>query len=107
MANTNIKTQKRIVRRRRIRARVSGTAAKPRLAVFRSNTTIYAQLIDDVLGVTLVAAKAKDPVACGKDLAAKAKAKGIAKVVFDRGGFIYTGRVKALADSARAGGLEF
>lgn len=107
MSQTNTKILKRKARRNRIRSRVSGTAEIPRLAVFRSNKTIYAQAIDDTTGKTLVSATNKDAATCGKDLATKAKEAGITKVVFDRGGFIYTGRVKVLADNAREGGLQF
>ena len=107
MSQTSAKIQKRAVRRKRIRATVSGTAERPRFSVFRSNTAIYAQLIDDTTGKTLAAANNKDAVKCGKDLATKAKAVGITKVVFDRGGFLYAGRIKALADAAREGGLTF
>ena len=107
---------KRARRHTRIRARISGTAARPRLTVFRSNTTIYAQLIDDVAGKTLCAAsdmkggkgtKTERAASVGTDLAKKAIAAGVTSVVFDRGGFLYAGRVKALADAARAGGLIF
>ena len=103
-------------RHNRIRAKVSGTAETPRLAVFRSARHITAQLIDDTKGVTLAAAndvafKKESKIECaqkvGKDIAAKAKEKKITKVVFDRGGFLYAGRVKALADAAREGGLTF
>ena len=107
----------RIRRHARVRKRVSGTAERPRLAVFRSNKHIYAQLIDDVNGRTLAAAGSvtssgegdKSTVAkrVGGELAAKATAAGIRSVVFDRGGFQYHGRVKALADAAREGGLDF
>ena len=107
----------RIRRHARVRKRVSGTAERPRLAVFRSNKHIYAQLIDDVNGRTLAAAGSvaspgegdKSAVAkrVGGELAAKATAAGIRTVVFDRGGFQYHGRVKALADAAREGGLDF
>ncbi len=103
--------------RARIRSRVTGTAQKPRLSVFRSNRFIYAQLIDDVTGVTLVASssraltekvsKVDSSVLVGKTLAEKALAAGIAEVVFDRGGYLYHGRVKALADGAREAGLKF
>lgn len=103
--------------RARIRGRVTGTAQKPRLSVFRSNKYIYAQLIDDVNGVTLVAAssraltekapKVDSSSLVGKALAEKAMAAGITEVVFDRGGYLYHGRVKALADGAREGGLKF
>lgn len=102
-------------RRKRIRAKISGTASTPRLSVYKSNTTTYAQLIDDVQGVTLAAAsstgikgnKTTSAKTVGQEIAKLAKAKGITKIVFDRGGFIYTGRIKALADGAREGGLEF
>jgi large subunit ribosomal protein L18 len=110
------KNEQRIRRHRRIRAKVSGTAERPRLAIFKSNTYFYAQLIDDVKGTTLAAssdmglkAKTKTERAklAGVELAKAAKAKKIASVVFDRGGFIYTGRVRAFADGAREGGLVF
>ena len=104
----------------RIRHRVHGTEERPRLAVFRSLKHIYAQVIDDRRGHTLAAASSgekKAPVAkggnlagakeIGKLIAERAKAKGITRVVFDRGGYLYHGRVKALADAARAAGLEF
>ncbi len=102
-------------RKKRIRAKISGTSLRPRLAVYKSNAYIYAQLIDDENGVTLAAAssmkakggKTESAKAVGTELAKLAKSKSIAKVVFDRGGFIYTGRVRALADGAREGGLEF
>lgn len=103
-------------RHNRIRAKVSGTASVPRLAVFRSAKHINVQLIDDTKGTTLAAAsdmtitkgtKLEHAVVVGKDIASKAKAKNITKVVFDRGGFLYAGRVKALADAAREGGLIF
>jgi large subunit ribosomal protein L18 len=101
----------------RIRSKVSGTPARPRLSVFRSNTGIYAQLIDDLAGKTLASASYKEvaksenkvdqSVQVGKKLAEKALAGGITEVVFDRGGFLYHGRVKALADGAREAGLKF
>lgn len=103
-------------RHNRIRAKASGTKAIPRLAVFRSARHMSAQLIDDVLGKTLVQAsdlntkkgtKLERAVSVGKDIAAKANEAKITKVVFDRGGFLYAGRVKALADAARKGGLVF
>ena len=114
--DTKIKTIQRERRRKRIRAKVFGTPLKPRLSVFRSNKHISAQLIDDTKGVTLasstskglkgksVAEKAK---AVGISIAEQAKAKKISKVVFDRGGYIYTGSVSALAQGARDAGLEF
>jgi large subunit ribosomal protein L18 len=103
---------------RRIRVKLSGTAERPRLSVFRSLNHIYAQVIDDVQGVTLASAsslagKAKTggnvamAKEIGKKVAEEATAKGIKKVVFDRGGFLYHGRIKALADAAREAGLEF
>jgi len=103
----------------RIRKKISGTAERPRLSVFRSNKEIYCQLVDDANGVTLAAAnsRGKDVVAkgnkveiarsVGQSLAAKAKAKGIANCVFDRGGYLYHGRVQAIAEGAREGGLNF
>jgi large subunit ribosomal protein L18 len=113
---------------RRIRRKLYGTAERPRLAIFRSVAHIYAQVIDDIAGATLVSASSVDKggkskggkssgkskggnvaaaKAIGKLVAERAKEKGIAKVVFDRGGYLYHGRVKALADAARAAGLEF
>ena len=108
----------RIKRRKRIRAKISGTAACPRLSVFRSAKHIYAQIIDDEAGKTLCSASTMEksfegfggnveaPTQVGKNIAAKALEKGITEVVFDRGGFVYHGRVKALADGAREGGLK-
>jgi large subunit ribosomal protein L18 len=94
-------------RHNRIRAKVKGTLVRPRLAVYKSNRFLEAQLIDDDKGVTLVGAKMDDAEKLGKDIATRAKAKGITKVVFDRGGFRYTGRVASLAEAARKAGLEF
>ncbi len=105
-------------RRKRIRGKVHGTAERPRLSVYRSNARIYAQVIDDRQGATLAAASSLEPslrsvaksaaaTEVGKLLAERAKAAGVSKVVFDRGGYLYHGRVKALADGAREGGLEF
>jgi len=110
--------QLRARRRRRIRGKVAGTAERPRLAVFRSNLGIAAQLIDDQAGATLAAAswqqlnkfkgsKTEQAKEVGKVLAANAKAAGIESCVFDRGGYLYHGRVKALAEGAREGGLTF
>ena len=105
--------------RARIRAKISGTAARPRLAVFRSANHIYAQLIDDSAGVTLAAASTLDKgfegakgnaeaaKKVGQTIAQRAKDKGIEQVVFDRGGYIFHGRVAALAEGAREGGLQF
>ncbi len=115
--NKNIsKTTQRIRRKLRIRAKVSGTEARPRLAVFKSNQHVTAQLIDDSKGMTLVSAHTKTvkgktlsekAFAIGREIATKAKAKNIETVVFDRGGFIYTGNIKAVAEGAREGGLIF
>lgn len=100
----------------RIRAKVSGTAERPRLSVFKSNKFVYAQLIDDVAGVTLASASTKDAVGktafegardIGKAIAKKALGREINMVVFDRGGYIYTGKIKAVAEGAREGGLKF
>jgi large subunit ribosomal protein L18 len=83
------------------------TSERPRLSVFKSNTAIYAQLIDDTLGVTLASAKGTDPKKVGVEVAKGAKAKKVTKIVFDRGGYVYTGKVRALAESLREEGLEF
>ena len=109
------KKDKRLKTRFSIRKKVSGTSKRPRLAVFRSNKEIYAQVIDDIAGNTLACAssttskgtKIEQAMAVGKLIADNAKKVGIANVVFDRGGFLYHGRVKALADSAREAGLKF
>jgi large subunit ribosomal protein L18 len=114
----NTKAQSRLRRRRRVRAKVRGTAERPRLSVFRSNRGIGAQLIDDVAGHTLAAVnwtegdlkgmKAMDQAKrAGELLAERGKAAGVETIVFDRGGYRYHGRVKALADGAREGGLGF
>ncbi|GHU87054.1 50S ribosomal protein L18 [Clostridia bacterium] len=106
-------------RHKRVRGKIKGTAGRPRLNVFRSLTNIYAQIIDDVSGKTLVAASSLDKgfegkggnaeaaAKVGKLLAEKAVKAGISDVIFDRGGYLYHGRVKALADGAREGGLKF
>lgn len=116
MNNSQNKTLKRKRRHAKVRAKVSGTIERPRLSVFRSNKSIYAQLINDETGETLVSTtdikdsngtKLERAVLVGKALAEAAKAKNITKVVFDRGGYLYAGRVKALAEAAREGGLEF
>ena len=121
MSGTHNKLERRVIRRHRIRNRVSGTSQRPRLSVYRSASHIYAQIIDDVRGVTLAAASSRDDVkslvegngktavstAVGKLLATRAKSQGLSKVCFDRGGYLYHGRVKALADGARAAGLDF
>ena len=111
------KTERRKKIHDKIRSKVFGTSEKPRMSVFRSNKQIYVQLIDDVNGNTLASASSKDlkgsgsksdvSVLVGKAIAEKATSKGIADVVFDRGGFLYHGRVKALADAAREAGLKF
>ena len=105
--NKNTKTAKRERRQKRIRAKVVGTEERPRLAVFKSNTAIYAQVIVDSLGKTVASASGKDPVKVGASVAKMASEVGVKAVVFDRGGYIYTGKVKALADSAREAGLKF
>ena len=108
----------RLRRHRRVRGKVSGTADRPRLVVFRSNKGIFAQLVDDEAGRTLASAswlgqrsfkgtKTEQAAAVGKTLAAEAKKAGVESCVFDRGGYLYHGRVKALADGAREGGMEF
>ena len=114
--NTNAQ---RLKRHKRVRSKVFGTTERPRLNVFRSEKNIYAQIIDDVNGVTLASASSLDKAiegyggnvtaasAVGKLIAERALAKGIENVVFDRGGYLYHGRVKALAEGAREGGLKF
>jgi large subunit ribosomal protein L18 len=94
-------------RHKRIRAKIKGTKERPRLAVYRSNRYLEAQLIDDDAGRTILSGKMDDAVKLGKDIASRAKAAGITTVVFDRGGFRYTGRVATLAQAAREGGLKF
>ncbi len=98
---------KRTRRHNRIRAKVQGTTERPRLAVYKSNRYMEAQIIDDTKGHTLASAKMDDAAKAGAEVAKKAKAAGVTRVVFDRGGFRYTGRVAALAEAARAAGLEF
>lgn len=107
MSTSKIKQQKIARRHKKIRAMISGTKERPRLSVFRSNKFIYAQIIDDVKGHTLAAFSAKDAKEVGVEIAKKAKSLKIEKVVFDRGGYLYTGKIKALADGAREGGLVF
>ncbi|MDO8564760.1 MAG: 50S ribosomal protein L18 [bacterium] len=116
MSHINTKTEQRARRHRRIRAKVVGTAVRPRLSVFRSNKGMYAQLIDDETGRTLIggstlkltgkgtAEKAKE---LGRLLAEKAKEKKVESAVFDRGGYMFAGAVKAVAEGAREGGLKF
>jgi large subunit ribosomal protein L18 len=110
------KTTKRESRHKRIRARVSGTPTRPRLAVFRSNTALYAQLIDDTKAHTIAAANTKQSKAktqgerakdAGMLIAKLAKDAGVTSAVFDRGGFLYAGAIKAIAEGAREGGLDF
>ncbi|MCD7885763.1 MAG: 50S ribosomal protein L18 [Lachnospiraceae bacterium] len=122
MINKKSRTEVRLNKHKRIRNRFSGTAERPRLAVFRSNKHMYVQIIDDTVGHTLVSASTlqkeisseleqTDTVDAaaylGKVIAERALEKGIKEVVFDRGGFIYQGKVKALAEAAREAGLEF
>ena len=113
----------RIVRHRRVRKKIQGTSAKPRLSVFRSLKHIYAQVIDDTTGTTLIAMSTETPAVrdrleagmnriaqsklVGQTLGEKAKEQGISQIAFDRGGYLYHGRVKALADGVRESGLEF
>ncbi|OHB14558.1 MAG: 50S ribosomal protein L18 [Candidatus Zambryskibacteria bacterium RIFCSPLOWO2_12_FULL_45_14] len=94
-------------KRKKIRAKISGTSTRPRLSVFKSNTAIYAQLIDDEKASTLVSASGSDAGKVGQEIAKKAIAKKINKIVFDRGGYIYTGKILALAEGARKAGLKF
>ena len=101
------KSQKRIRNHKKIRTQVAGTETRPRLAVFKSNTAIYAQVINDDLGVTLVSAKGTDAKKVGAEVAKAAMSKSVEAVVFDRGGYIYTGKVKDLAEAARKAGLKF
>lgn len=113
------KNKLRLKRHKRIRGKISGTAERPRLSIFRSNKNIYAQLIDDVAGVTLASAssldenvsedatKVEQATAVGKAIAEAAKAKNISTVVFDRSGYLYHGRIQGLADAARENGLDF
>jgi large subunit ribosomal protein L18 len=122
MNRSQARTEARDAVRRRVRHKVSGTTARPRLSVFKSGKHIYAQVIDDHTGRTLAHASSLDgdfkkdgkagsnraaATRVGKLVAQRAKAKGVAKVVFDRSGYVYHGKVKALADAAREGGLEF
>jgi large subunit ribosomal protein L18 len=115
---STVKDLRRLRIKRGIRRKVKGTAEKPRLSVYKSNTGIYAQIIDDVHGTTLAAANSREfghkknvnvekSKEVGKALAEKAKSHGIQNVIFDRGGYLYHGNVKALADGAREGGLKF
>lgn len=115
----NVKADRRQRLKYHIRKKVKGSSERPRLSVFRSNTSIYAQIIDDIKGVTLVSASSLDlggrkensnvvaALEVGKKIAAKAQEAGIQAVVFDRNGYLYHGKVKALAEGAREGGLKF
>ncbi len=119
--STMSKNESRQRRKIRIRKKISGTAERPRLVVFRSNAHMYAQVVDDAAGATLAAtstltlSKSQEKVHCnkagaelvGKEIARLAKEKSITRVVFDRNGYLYHGRIKAVADAAREGGLEF
>lgn len=118
--NGKVKTARRQRIRFNIRKNVSGTSSKPRLSIFRSNADIYAQLIDDVQGATIAAASTKDKdiqaqkgtkseksKLVGAAIARKATELGVKEIVFDRGGYLYHGRVKSVADGAREGGLQF
>ena len=119
MVQTFDKNAQRMKRHTRVRGKISGTPERPRLNVYRSNANIYAQVIDDVNGVTLVSASTRDKSIEGPTgnkeaarkvgalIAERAQAKGIENVVFDRGGYIYHGRVQELAEGAREGGLDF
>ena len=118
MRSKEIKIKRYNQRKNRVRAKIAGTDARPRLSVFRSNSHIYAQIINDDKGVTLVASsdvktkkekltKVQLAEAIGEEIAKKALAKKIKTVVFDRNGFMYHGRIKAVAEGARRGGLEF
>ena len=122
MVSKKSRSEVRVNKHRKLRNHISGTAERPRLAVFRSNNHMYAQIIDDTVGKTLVAASTTEEAAkkelektnnvdaaayVGKLIAERAVEKGIKEVVFDRGGFIYQGKVQALADAAREAGLEF
>ena len=117
MASRRFEPGRRSIRHRRVRKKVAGTQERPRLSVFRSNKQIYVQIIDDVAGKTLAAASSLETgsadskidaaEAVGQAIATKATKSGIKKVVFDRAGYKYHGRLKALADGARSGGLEF
>ncbi len=106
----NISKQKQLKierRHKKIRSTLSGTAERPRLSVFKSHKYLYAQLIDDTKGHTLAQATSDDAKKVGEEIAKKAKALKIEKVVFDRGGYLYTGKIKIIADGAREGGLNF
>ena len=122
MFNKRDRNEVRVIRHARVRKKISGTPEMPRLCVYRSNKSIYAQVIDDTKGITLVSASTIDPAIkgqladvdktgaakmVGKLVAERALAAGIKDIVFDRGGYLYTGRIAALADAAREAGLNF
>ena len=122
MSKSNSRSEARDRRHKRVRSRITGTPERPRLSIYRSLSEIYAQIIDDKAGLTLISAstidhelrtsvdgmkKSEQARKIGQALAERAKSKGIKQVIFDRGGYRYIGRVKALADGAREGGLEF
>ncbi len=122
MSKSKTRSEARDRRHKRVRSRITGTPERPRLSIYRSLSEIYAQIIDDKAGLTLTSAstidhdlrtsvdgmkKSEQARKIGQALAERAKAKGIKQVIFDRGGYRYIGRVKALADGAREGGLEF
>lgn len=94
-------------KRAKIRAQISGTSERPRFSVFKSNKALYAQLIDDETGTTLASAQGTEAARVGAEIAKAAVAKKISRVVFDRGGYIYTGKIKTLAEEARKAGLNF
>jgi large subunit ribosomal protein L18 len=101
------RTTARDRKRKKIRSQISGTAARPRLSIFKSNTRLVAQLIDDEAGKTLATASGADAKKVGAEVAKNGLAKSISTVVFDRGGYIYTGKIKLLAEAAREAGLKF
>ena len=119
MVSRDNKNEKRLYRHKRVRSKISGTPERPRLCVYRSNDNIYVQVIDDTVGKTLVAASSTEKEVgseganvesakkVGKLIAERTLQKGISEVVFDRGGYLYHGRVKALAEAAREAGLKF
>jgi large subunit ribosomal protein L18 len=107
MEKSKVKKQKRNRRKARVRAKISGSEMHPRLSVFKSNTMLYVQIINDDKGLTLASAKGGDANLVGQSIAQSAKSKGVNKIVFDRAGYSYTGKIKALAESIRSAGLEF
>lgn len=111
MSKSQLKTARRNKIKRRIKATIKGTAERPRLSVYKSNTSVYIQIIDDATGATLTAGKAKTGVEhakkAGLEIAKLAQEKGITSIVFDRSGYKYHGIIKAVAEGAREGGLQF